>query len=242
MTFRSLTNVSQSRSTLHSLRQRSGDSFGRGRGSTSSTASSCPTRPAAAARFSASAGRPRFGDGIDQPRDDVADELDSTVADTDLCGVLGGRSTAVGSALGPAPSPRPEIGHIDGMGAEKEMVGTHATPLVAAMANYRLRRDGAVRDRPCQAVREMRLAVDCQMTVAAVRQAALPDQAAGQGIGLGQMGEALLGGPARREVAPPRCANGRGHGGRISAARLDHLLWAMAFAHSWKCASQNQVH
>jgi hypothetical protein len=118
------------------------------------------------------------------------------------------------------------------MAAEKEMVGVHATSLVAAMANHRLRRDGPVLDCPCQAVREMRSAVDRQMAVAAVSQAALPDQATGQGIGLGEMGEALLGSPAWREVAPAQCANGGGHAWMIGPARFHHLLWAMAFAHS----------
>jgi hypothetical protein len=110
----------------------------------------------------------------------LADELDPTVANTDrrdICRRHVFEPDRI--VLRPIKSLGLEVRHVHGVAGEKEVVGIDAAAFVAAMAHHRLRWNRSVPQHPGQPMREVGAAAHRQMAVAAVREAALPDVAAG---------------------------------------------------------------
>lgn len=132
------------------------------------------------------------------------------------------------------PSPLFElpVRHVRRVRAEEEMIDIHAAPLVTPMANMHRRWNRAVLDLPGPAVSKLDDALEIHLAIAGAIDAGLPDQAAGDGIALGEVHETLLGSPMRGAVqhAPGRRIRIGFHAPKIRQGAPSDLLWAMAFA------------
>jgi hypothetical protein len=132
----------------------------------------------------------------------------------------------------------PQIEHVDAVGAEEEVVGIHAAPLVAAMTDVQARADRPVPGDPGEPMGEIALAAECELAVAAGGERTLPDQAAGDRIASRVVLQTLLGRPTPPDVGEVcrALAGGLGHARKICRPGIDHLLRAMAFAIPEECA------
>jgi hypothetical protein len=96
-------------------------------------------------------------------------------------------------------------------------------------------------DDPSPSMRSIVAAMKIGAAVPIAIQRALPNEAARKGVGLRMVGKAFLRGPAlptgRAPPARQTCLGS--HAASVTWPERDCLLWAMAFAHSWKCASEN---
>jgi hypothetical protein len=120
-------------------------------------------------------------------------------------------------------------GHVVGMSAEIEVIGVAAAPLVAAMADLQAFRDRSVPGDPGQPMGHPALAPEGHLAVAVGLGRALPDVAAGEGIDLGETGEALGGRPGAG-ATPLGVTLGRLtllHARMIIEVPLNLLFWSL---------------
>jgi len=83
------------------------------------------------------------------------------------------------------------VGIVVGARAEDEMIGIHAAPYVAAMADNHSAGNRTVLQRPGESVRRMSAALVAKAAIPIIVIVALPDVAAGQRLGLAVVGEAF---------------------------------------------------
>jgi hypothetical protein len=116
---------------------------------------------------------------------DIADQLLAANEDVDASGVRGGGRRA----------PQPlglEVGHVEAPVAEEQVIGVHAAPLVAAMAQDFAGRDRPMAPGPRQAMGEPGALAVAGTPVPYPPGRPLPDPAARQRIAADAMGDALL--------------------------------------------------
>src|SRR5690242_14545397 len=139
---------------------------------------------------------------------DIADQLLAANEDVDASGICRcGRR-----------SPQPlglEVGHVEAPVAEEQVIGVHAAPLVAAMAQDLAGGDRPMAPGPRQAMGEPGAVGVADDAVATRLGRTLPDPAARERIATGAMGDALLDRPRigafepHQRPPPPRPSSGR---------------------------------
>jgi hypothetical protein len=137
----------------------------------------------------------------------VAHELDPAIEDADRCQLDGGclaqKSTRCRACRAvPSALLLLQIHHVGGVRAQKEVVRVHAPTLVAVVTDMHPGRDWPMLELPRPSMGKL-CALEVQGTITGAIDARLPDQATGNRIAFGEMGEALFGSPVRRTPQHP---------------------------------------
>jgi hypothetical protein len=139
---------------------------------------------------------------INGPGDGVPQEFDAPIENADRRKIGSGRVTQqpagfVACRAVPSLLLSLQIGHVRRVRAEEQVIGVDTAPFVAAMTDMHAGWNRAVSQFPRPPMRELSQASEVQSAISGAVHACLPDETAGQPIALGEMGEALFGGPMR---------------------------------------------
>src|SRR5437879_3310605 len=140
---------------------------------------------------------------------------------------LGGRRAGIGETKVCGV----HVGIVLGGRTGNEMIGVYAASDVAAVAKEHALANRPVLRLPGRPVRDHRSLLIAETAVAA-RKVLLPDKAAAQRIGLGQVGDVLSERPSAFAIGPrPGRAVGAGaflpHEGNLTETARNHLFWSL---------------